>query len=320
MAWLFKKADGVRRASTALRLQHLRFRHALENARALMGLLDDGREKMGGDYILDRHYVESLLDTVIEKAGAIVFDACILVPEGGEALYDRFDGMKKQARQTLLTGDGEGEEAIDSDLEPEYRLLSRVLEWIDGARTAPGETLMSFIWEVFDHVVRGCRESTDRIDRIETLTFTSEGAGSTVRLVDTDHILVSRSAEDMPGGEQSRRILGLLFGGTGGSESGVRRALEKTWFAVIGGGHLSLRRTGAKGLLRIEACRGAFAGAGILFAYDSRGQDFGNVLQASGFRIERSERATLAWLCAKEAENFENGVIQLGRHLCGEEV
>jgi hypothetical protein len=320
MAWPFKKTNG-RKASMALRLQHVRFRHVLENAQALMSLLDDGREKMGGDYILDRHYVESLLDTVTEKAGAVVFDACILAPEGGEALYDRFDAIKKQARQVLLAGDGEGEKAIDADLEPEYRLLSRVLEWIDGARTAAGETLMGFIRGVFDHIVLGCRESTDTIDRIETLTIISGGARNTIHLVDTDRILVARSAEDMPGGEESRRTLRLLLDGRDGAESSrADGAPEKTWLGVTGGRHLSLRRRGAGGVLRIEACPGAFADAGILFVYDGRGLNFADVLPASGFRVERSARGTLGWMYAKEAEEFENGVIQLGRHLRGKEA
>jgi hypothetical protein len=287
------------------RLRQVRFRKVLENARDLFDLLDDGRDKKGGDYILDRHYVEVLLDTMIEKAGMIVYDACMLVPDGGARLYERFDRIRSRGRKMLLVEDENGE----NSLEPEYRLLSRVLDWIDGPQDGPEETLMGFIREVFDHVVLGWKDSPAGF---ETLTRDSGGASDIIRFLDTDRNLVRRVQDG------SGSLLNLVFGDPDGVESpepgGSPVGPERRWQVVSGGRHLSLCRIDGKTVLRIEACMSSFQDNDILFVY-SAGEIVPESL--SGFRVEKSKKSTTAWLYGVDAERLEHGLARLKRLIHG---
>ncbi|MCD6584606.1 MAG: hypothetical protein J7K96_02480, partial [Desulfobacteraceae bacterium] len=121
-------------------IQTIRFKKFLENARALLDLFNDGREKALGEYIFDRHYVVSLIDSVIERLGMMVYDASVLVPKSGETLYAIYDKHKLAASNLIYysaSGNGgvkSGSDTAETSLseEPEYQLLSDVLRWFDG--------------------------------------------------------------------------------------------------------------------------------------------------------------------------------------------
>jgi len=84
-------------------IQTIRFRELLRKTQALMHLIDDGQEKLSGEYILDFHYIASLIENIIDNLRLLVFNACVLVPEGGEALYLSYDAHRATARNMLLT-------------------------------------------------------------------------------------------------------------------------------------------------------------------------------------------------------------------------
>ena len=52
-------------------VQTIRFKKLLEDANALMDLFADGQEKKAGEYILDNHYVVSLIGSMVERLGMV---------------------------------------------------------------------------------------------------------------------------------------------------------------------------------------------------------------------------------------------------------
>ncbi|MBU0753585.1 MAG: hypothetical protein KJ645_00495 [Planctomycetes bacterium] len=313
----FRKRDPERALATKVRLEQIRLRKILENTRNLLDLLDDGRDKAGGGYILDRHYVETLLDTMIEKAGLIIYDACMLVPDGGAGLYDQFDRIKNHGRKMLLTedgvpyGDSPGAGAYD-DLDPEYQLLSRALEWIDGPRRETKETLIGFMREALDHVILGWNLTPDTF---ETLARNFGGGGNIIHLLDTDRYL------GHPTGDSGVSLLNFFFGelaGREGSESeGTPGEQEKRWLAVSGGQHLSVRRIHDQAAIRIEACLSSIPNQDILFVYADEGIFPGPLMASLGFRVEKSKRSTMAWLYGVRPERIEDSLTRLGHHVNG---
>jgi hypothetical protein len=163
-----KKGSSVQ-GLTEARLQLARFRKLLENTRAIMTLVEDGREKFREEYIFDRHYVTSLVDRVIERVGMLVFDAMVLAPEGGEALYRLHDRLKGFAVEHFIREEKQCSSSgnISSGLkpipeEPELRMLSSVLDWITGPLPDGEPSIMDFIRLSFDHVIPSLRDGHDR--------------------------------------------------------------------------------------------------------------------------------------------------------------
>jgi len=298
----------------------------LERFGALHALLEDGREKMGGDYILDRHYVESLADDAIELAGSVVFDACVLVGEGGEDLYGHYDAHRARVHGLLVSGEAaeapgpEAEASGDADLEPEYRLLSGILEWIDGKRLGSGETLLGFIRRVLDHVASAMKEPP--LDGLETETLQCRAGRvhNSIRLVHTGIDLLAPGAGNGGGAEIGHRPLRLMFEGVAQGEAanaGSRdsgEAEERTWLAVADERRLSLRRTDGSAPLRLEAYLGEAPEPGTLFLHASPQPDFEARLPP-GFRVERDEGSVVAWLEDAGPERMEDGLVRLGRVL-----
>ncbi|MEJ2722511.1 MAG: hypothetical protein P8181_15440, partial [bacterium] len=143
------------------RLLALRLTKLFENTKELLGLLDDGREKSGGDYILDFHYVSSLVEKVIERMDLIVHDACILVPKGGEDLYERLAATTKPARKTFIRIDSKNiaastreEETPGEPAEPEYVALRQALKWMTGTGSKDVGSVTDLLYGVLGHVFR----------------------------------------------------------------------------------------------------------------------------------------------------------------------
>jgi hypothetical protein len=318
-----RRKDPGQEARIAFRLQSLRFRKMLETANALFGLLEDGREKMAGDYILDRHYVESLADEVIDKAGSVVFDACVLVEEGGEDLFAQYDAHRSRARGMLVakevpgTAPPRGKADGGEDLEPEYRLLSGILEWIDGRSSGSGETLMAFMRRVLDHVANTIEEPPLDGLKTETIQCSAGGVNNSIRLVNTDLDLPEpENGSGAGAGAHYRPIRLMCEGAAGGGETNdqIAKAGERTWLAVVNERHMSLRRIGASSSLRVEVCLGDLPDTGMLFLHASDGADLETRLPA-GFRIEREEGSLMAWLEDARGESIEEGLVRLGRLL-----
>jgi len=315
-----RKRDPGREARIAFRLQSLRFRTMIEKVGALVALLEDGREKMGGDYILDRHYVESLADEAIETAGSVVFDACMLVAEGGEDLYAQYDAHRSLERGMLVSGTGhdapgpEAGEAGDVRLEPEYALLSEILEWMDGRETDPGASLMEFVKRVLVRVATGMKEPPLEGLATEVLRCTAGGVGNVIRLVNTDPEYPATGNGNGNRADTGRRLLHSMFAGaTQGEASGPegRATEERTWLAIADERRLSVCRKDTSEPLRLEAYLAEAPDTGTLFIHGADAITLEETLP-SGFRIERADESVMAWLLDARGDRLEDGLVRLG--------
>lgn len=121
-------------------IQQIRLGQFIEDAKKLLALFDDGREKALGEYIFDRHYVVTLIERVVEGLGMMVYDASVLVPEYGEEFYRVYDRQTLTAKTLLdpsLLAAGSslrGSLSLENSdaAEPEYQLLFLALEWFNG--------------------------------------------------------------------------------------------------------------------------------------------------------------------------------------------
>ena len=155
-AWRERRA---RSCLDDLRIESLRFSRLLENSRGLFDLLADGEEKSRGDYIIDMHYVTSLVDQTIERASRLVFDACVLAAGTGDVLFSLLDEQKKKADAFhLASRNRETSAAVEASegeiLEPEYRLLNQVLDWFRGStEECGGRPMVSLLQAGLDQVM-----------------------------------------------------------------------------------------------------------------------------------------------------------------------
>ncbi|MDA3896526.1 MAG: hypothetical protein PF482_10300, partial [Desulfobacteraceae bacterium] len=176
MMSILEKLKKISRKEPEIRhfcIQTIRFKKFLENARVLLDLFNDGREKVLGEYIFDRHYVVSLIDSVLERLGMMVYDASVLVPKSGETLYAMYDKHKLAAGNLIgfsVSGNGgktsgSNNAELSLSAEPEYQLLSDVLRWFDGKEAPTGTTVMDFMKQTFFYVLQfdaiGGLESSD---------------------------------------------------------------------------------------------------------------------------------------------------------------
>lgn len=138
-------------------IQQIRFQQFIENAKKLLDLFEDGREKALEEYIFDRHYVITLIDRVVERLGMMVYDACVLVPESGKEFYLVYDQQVITAKRLLdLRSSGKENrlpetmtfETSDST-DPEYQLLFKALHWFNGKEDALDSTVMQFMEQIF---------------------------------------------------------------------------------------------------------------------------------------------------------------------------
>ena len=114
------------------RLHAVRFGRLTASLRALVELADDARDKLGGEWILDRSYVATLVQQSLARAREIVFDATVLAGADRVDLFFRLDAVHGRldrllAGGTEALGGDPGPAGAGSSEEPEYRLLRAAL-------------------------------------------------------------------------------------------------------------------------------------------------------------------------------------------------
>jgi hypothetical protein len=118
------------------RLHAVRFGRLTASLRALVELGDDARDKLGGEWILDRSYVATLVQQSLARAREIVFDSTVLGGPDRVDLFSRLDAVHGRLDR-LLAGRAEGAAVepgllpADSPEEPEYSLLRAALGILD---------------------------------------------------------------------------------------------------------------------------------------------------------------------------------------------
>ena len=174
-----------------VRLQTIRLKKMLENTRGVIDLIDDGKEKLSGEYIFDRYYNVSLVDKIIERTREVVFDSSVLVPEGSQELYSSFDECKKFAEKSLLipftqknitypqNHDDEGFEDT-----PEYKMLTNALSWAGNFGQENENSVMAIVSNAFDHIFLCFEKNKSAINSTYQLEIESHGFTNHIALVD----------------------------------------------------------------------------------------------------------------------------------------
>ncbi len=103
MAWLrglfARQPNGE--CQRVLHLRVTRFAQMLRNYGALLDLIADAAEKQAGEFILDRQYVISLAERVLDLADTVLFDAAVLAPRHETAFFAALEHMRAELRGLL---------------------------------------------------------------------------------------------------------------------------------------------------------------------------------------------------------------------------
>lgn len=305
-------------------LQTIRFKKLLENARAVLDLFADGREKVRGEYIFDRHYVVSLIDGVLDRLGMMVYDACVLAPEKGEGLYAVYDRHKRLARQLIdanaaagPTGPEAGGESPTDD--PEYRLLSEALQWFDNTKRAGDETVMGFIRQAFLEVLAGLGP-----DDLSKGLFEKRGLPVMDMGLYVIDLWQDALAQPSPGRTMSqvnslplRHLLRETAAG-GRSQNGATPAsTAPAWVAAVGEYQLSLQSLRPDFRFRLETLASGYESSDFIFIFTDR-TDFLDRILPPGFHIEGADSGCFAWSLGLSAKTIEDALMMIGRNLLAE--
>ncbi len=87
--------------NTILRLKCARFHHVQENYKKFNNLINDAIEKLGGEYVIDKQYLSSLLENAFSLAGEIVHDMNMMSGYQYSDLFFKLDRMKSNLRRIL---------------------------------------------------------------------------------------------------------------------------------------------------------------------------------------------------------------------------
>jgi hypothetical protein len=311
-------------------IQTIRFKKFLENARALLDLFNDGREKALGEYIFDRHYVVSLIDSVIERLGMMVYDASVLVPQSGESLYKLYDKHKLAASNLIgfsASGNGgaqSGNDTSEASLseEPEYQLLSDVLRWFDGKEVPADTTVMDFMKKTFFYVIQYDAamgfESSDSMKKknlFETSGVVASDMG--IYLVDLwkDALGLpeaSRSVRDFS--SVPLRHLLMDAGGSDATSGPETISNDISWVAAVSEYQLSLSTLKPGFRFRLETLASGYEQSDFIFIFADQSARLDSILPA-GFHIESTDYGQLAWNLDVSAKTIEDSLMIIGRNL-----
>lgn len=293
-------------------LQTIRFKKLLENARGVLDLFADGREKIQGEYIFDRHYVVSLIDSVLDRLGMMVYDAGVLVPESGESLYAVFDRHKQMARKLIDTNPSGLAETAEFD-DPEYRLLAEALEWFNGKDKKDDKTVMGFIKQAFYAVLSGPQP--------EDILAKSGLAEKNERLMTDMGLYVVDLWKDARGGPENKRSLADF------DSIPLRHLLmavssfpsEPDWIAAVSEYQMSIQALKKGCRFRLETLASGYEPSDFIFAFTDNAAVFDSILP-NGFHIENTAIGQFAWSLDLSANTIEDTLMFIGKKLFDESL
>jgi hypothetical protein len=302
-------------------MQTIRFRKLLENAYALLSILADGNEKILGEYILDRHYVISLIDSAVERLGMMVYDACVLAPECGKELYLQYDRHKLKAVELISNNRPSGKKniavhaSISSD--PEYELLSDVLAWLNGESPETATTVIDFMKQTFVHVFKHLDAGNNSAVELLLANNISKAPDCNVFLLDLWENTVAPSAKPLSLKDiDSIPLKLLLMNAEGGNLSPLPDDKTKTptWIATSSEYQVSLRMLEADCSFHLEATASGCEQSDFIFIFTGTSVNMENILP-KGFHKEITDYGQLAWKLDASLESIEDSLISIGRNL-----
>lgn len=106
MSW-FRKIFQAPQESDSNRLLNLRctrFRQLLRSYGKILDRLTDAAEKQSGEYILDRQYIVSLAEVVIDLAESVIFDLNVITENRHSAFHETLGKFGDEIRSIVATG------------------------------------------------------------------------------------------------------------------------------------------------------------------------------------------------------------------------
>ncbi|MBU0993155.1 MAG: hypothetical protein KJ737_11735 [Proteobacteria bacterium] len=323
---ILEKLNMIRHKHSGIRdfcIQTIRFKKLLENANALLDLIDDGNEKIRGEYILDRHYVISLIDRVVEKLGMIVYDACTLSPEMGEDLYAHYDANKLKAEEliagkkpfvkaeTFLNGGSDKTPITD----PEYRLLSDVLSWFNGATDI---TVINLLKKACVDGIKGIEKIDDLKNQILSEQSGLKISGNPIYVVDLwkdafAPVLKPRSLSDI---ESIPLKLLLMETLSESSSANTKNRIEGEWVVSASEYEVSLMNMNSDFSLRLDATASGYEKSDYIFVFTDNRLKPEKILP-KGFHTEKTDSGFLCWKLDVFPEAIEDSLITIGRNIFG---
>ncbi len=311
-------------------LQTIRFKQFLQNARALFALFDDGREKSLGEYIFDRHYVTTLIDAVVERLGMMVYDACVLAPASGEALYASYDAHKLRARR-LLTLDPSGRNTkapeTTASTDPEYQLLFDALNWFNGKEAIQDPTVMAFMEQIFFKVIQSMDSGLAEIQGVESMAAMERLTGLKARpgrAGDLGIYLVDLWKDGAVEPKQARPTrygisLPLTYLLKDAKAGETLKTEDKThnppeWIAGVSEHQLSLNRMKPDFKFRLESFACGEAKSDFIFIFADKSMGLDNLL-SPGFHVERTDYGQFAWRLNISTDALEEELMVIGHTL-----
>ncbi len=240
-----------------LRLRSVRLKHMLDQARTIIGLCADGREKLTGAYIFDSHYIFSLVDKIIDLSREMVFDASVIAPDGIRTCYSAFDNCKATAEALFLDGSQAEDTAAADDFEDtvEYRLLQQALDWVGGpGDDRPHISVFGLLDRVLRHVFAGFGQKPPPMPY--RLDFACGAARQRIALVDLDGAVRGDPDSAASLDDLRCRPLELLLEGAcpdGGAAAPATDAPARKWWALAGPADVSLFNTNAEAPTWLDA-------------------------------------------------------------------
>ena len=291
-------------------LQTIRFKKLLENARGVLDLFADGREKLQGEYIFDRHYVVSLIDSVLDRLKMMVYDAAVLVPAHGEALFAAYDAHKQAARKLILPGRAV---STGSDFDdPEYQLLAEALLWFNGTAVPEDQTVMGFIKQTFFYVINGL-PAPDVLPwgklsgKIDTLIV-----GGGLYVIDLWKDVQSLSAHKRTLADFNHTPLRHLL-------MAASLPAEPDWIAAVSEYQMSLQSIRPDFGFRLETLASGYEPSDFIFIFTDNVTLLDKILPP-GFHIESTDFGQFAWSLDLSAKTIEDTLMNIGRKLFDESL
>jgi hypothetical protein len=289
---------------TDFTLQVTRLGRLLEDARALLELMDDAGEKRGGDFILDRQYVVSLVDRTVDRLGSLTFNAYVLCST--EDLFSRHDALRNQAadlQKRIVDANGE-----DQAGEPfEYVVLGEYLDWMTSGDGSVRDFVGRIIDLVFSHL--GSDLSSDPLSRLPSLEIA--GTRGRIHVLDLGGGLEESADASLSTGEVRCRPLRIVLLGASRDEPGSSR----TWVASVSEDRLSLRGPRDDPRVFVEARLQGDSSLVLLYCRTADGEPPMDV--PPGFRQESTSGGLVAWRQREHDGDVETSLSDLGRSIFG---
>ncbi|MEJ2109889.1 MAG: hypothetical protein P8Z37_08255 [Acidobacteriota bacterium] len=289
-----------------------------ENMRDIIRLIEDGKDKLGEEYIFDRHYISSLVDNVLEASALLAFNASVLAPVAGAGIYERMDRQKRFAQKELLAPDALRMESfamssahLQSDTEIQW--LCAALNWLTGPLPENRPSLKDFVRVTVDEVMQHCRKETLlKMAGPVAETVNLNGHGS-LKVVDFN----AASGSEKPSSKAENihcRPFGLMLLGLleeGASEGNALKNDSSARWMLFNEEKISLRITGDKKILHIEAALYGDASSDFIYMYSQDPLDLKTICPQDAW-MDKTAKGTLVWIYDSPTEHLEKQLIQLG--------